>query len=216
MGHLRPRLRSGRRRHDDGTGLPGIESHCLGQDLAACKDTLDWAFDIIRTERRLLAACHSAPARPLHQRRPQGWYRDDLDEHAERDPTSAMPSGAGGAVRRAGVQDAVRQVQHAFDEARQAEEPDPALLLQHAFAPTPIMEEIGGAGEKIPFFRSWWTRPPCHDGGLAVDPLMLLYGQDVGEGSAGVPGGGHPYQKFGDDRVFNTPIRKPSRAARSA
>ena len=91
-------------------GFPGLESRTVaGHDLAACKDTLDWAFDIIRTERRPVLVHATVPLLGHHTsgvRRE--WYRDDLDEHAERDPMTHLRHALQqGVVRRIGrVQDA--------------------------------------------------------------------------------------------------------------
>ena len=198
-------------------GFPGLESRTVaGHDLAACKDALDWAFHTIRTERRPILVHATVPLLGHHTsgvRRE--WYRDDLEEHAERDPLAhlrhaLLEQGVSSAELDA-VQDAVRQeVQQAFDEARQAEEPDPALLLQHAFAPTPITEETGQrAGEdpepQIMVDQALHAMTEV----LAADPLTLLYGQDVGGRLGGVfREAATLAQKFGDDRVFNTPIQE--------
>ncbi|MGB0171331.1 MAG: alpha-ketoacid dehydrogenase subunit alpha/beta [Flavobacteriales bacterium] len=198
-------------------GFPGLESRTVaGHDLAACKDALDWAFHTIRTERRPVLVHATVPLLGHHTsgvRRE--WYRDDLEEHAERDPLAhlrhaLLEQGVSSAELDA-VQDTVRkEVQQAFDEARQAEEPDPALLLHHAFAPTPITEETGQrAGEdpepQIMVDQALHAMTEV----LAADPLTLLYGQDVGGRLGGVfREAATLAQKFGDDRVFNTPIQE--------
>ena len=198
-------------------GFPGLDSRTVsGHDLAACKDALDWAFHTIRTERRPVLVHATVPLLGHHTsgvRRE--WYRDDLEEHAERDPLvhlrhALLEQGVSSAELDE-VQDAVRQeVQQAFDEARQAEEPDPALLLHHAFAPTPITEETGQrAGEdpepQIMVDQALHAMTEV----LAADPLTLLYGQDVGGRLGGVfREAATLAQKFGDDRVFNTPIQE--------
>ena len=156
-----------RRRHHHGTGLPGHWNPAPSPaDLAACKDALDWAFHTIRTERRPVLVHATVPLLGHHTsgvRRE--WYRDDLEEHAERDPLAHLRHAL--LERRASLppnwtpfKDAVRQeVQQAFDEARQAEEPDPALLLLHAFAPTPSPRRPAGVPVRTPNPRSWSTRP---------------------------------------------------------
>ena len=136
---------------------PGLESRTVaGHDLAACQDALDWAFDTIRTERRPVLVHATVPLLGHHTsgvRRE--WYRDDLEEHAQRDPLThlrnALLDQGVSSDELDDVQDAVRkEVQRAFDEAQQADEPDPALLLEHAFAHTPITEETGRrAGEDV-------------------------------------------------------------------
>ena len=198
-------------------GFPGLESRTVaGHDLAACKETLDWAFETIRTERRPVLVHATVPLLGHHTsgvRRE--WYRDDLEEHAERDPLThlrlALLEQGVSSAQLDDVQDTVRkEVRQAFDEARQAEEPDPALLLQHAYAPTPITEETGrrigdDPEPQIMVDQALHAMTEV----LASDPLTLLYGQDVGGRLGGVfREAATLAQKFGDERVFNTPIQE--------
>lgn len=196
---------------------PGLESRTVaGHDLAACQDALDWAFDTIRTERRPVLVHATVPLLGHHTsgvRRE--WYRDDLEEHAQRDPLThlrnALLDQGVSSDELDDVQDAVRkEVQRAFDEAQQADEPDPALLLEHAFAPTPITEETGRrAGEDVEPQIMVDQALHAMTELLAADPLTLFYGQDVGGRLGGVfREAATLAQKFGDDRVFNTPIQE--------
>ena len=143
------------------------------------------------------------------------WYRDDLEEHRERDPLAHLRA----RLLKAGhkdkaldqAADAVQQeVETAFDEARTAPEPDPEALLPHAFAPTDCTAETGrregdDTEPQIMVDQALHAMQEV----LASDPLTLLYGQDVGGRLGGVfREAATLAQKFGDDRVFNTPIQE--------
>jgi 2-oxoisovalerate dehydrogenase E1 component len=97
-----------------------------------------------------------------------------------------------------------------FKLAVEAENPTPETLTLHEFAPTPVLEE---AGEREPAK----AEPVIMvDAALhAVDELMkkhpecLLYGQDVGARLGGVfREAATLAKKYGDNRVFNTPIQE--------
>lgn len=97
-----------------------------------------------------------------------------------------------------------------FKMACEAENPAPETLTLHEFAPTPVTEEIG---ERSPA----GAEPIIMvDAALhAVDELMkkhpecLLYGQDVGARLGGVfREAATLAKKYGDNRVFNTPIQE--------
>lgn len=97
-----------------------------------------------------------------------------------------------------------------YDEALAAEDPTSADLFTHDFAPTPITEE---KGERSP---KGAEKVVMVDSALfAIEELMkkhkecLLYGQDVGGRLGGVfREAATLAQKFGDHRVFNTPIQE--------
>ncbi|MFK7937141.1 MAG: alpha-ketoacid dehydrogenase subunit beta, partial [Saprospiraceae bacterium] len=98
----------------------------------------------------------------------------------------------------------------AFTKAQTAEDPTPADLFTHAFAPTPITKE---SGERTPTENNEKVMVDCAL--LAVEELMrehkecLLYGQDVGHRLGGVfREAATLAQKFGKERVFNTPIQE--------
>jgi 2-oxoisovalerate dehydrogenase E1 component len=97
-----------------------------------------------------------------------------------------------------------------FEQALKADDPRSEDLFTHDFAPTAIVEESG-------------NRTPDRDDSVvmvdcalfAVEELMrkhpecLLYGQDVGARLGGVfREAATLAQKFGDARVFNTPIQE--------
>jgi 2-oxoisovalerate dehydrogenase E1 component len=97
-----------------------------------------------------------------------------------------------------------------FDQAQLAEDPRPEDLFTHDFAPTPITEETG---VRVPPREDKVVMVDCAL--FAVEELMrkhpecLLYGQDVGARLGGVfREAATLAQKFGDSRVFNTPIQE--------
>ena len=97
-----------------------------------------------------------------------------------------------------------------FERAQHAEDPSPEDLMTHIFAPTPILEEKGirkpEGGKEVVMVDA-----ALH----AVDEIMrkhpesLLYGQDVGGELGGVfREAALLAKKYGDKRVFNTPIQE--------
>jgi 2-oxoisovalerate dehydrogenase E1 component len=143
------------------------------------------------------------------------WYRDDLEEAQSSDPFPVLQKQLLDVGFTANEIEniealAVAKVQADFDKAQLAEDPSPEDLFTHDFAPTTITEEVG-------------NRNPTRDDKVvmvdcalfAVEELMkkhrecLLYGQDVGGRLGGVfREAATLAQKFGDERVFNTPIQE--------
>ena len=141
--------------------------------------------------------------------------RDDLEEHQKNDPYPILKA----AVKKSGVstkdinkiEKSTRSlVEQSLKEAAAAPDPDPSDLYTHDYAPTPITEEKGvrnpeGAEETVMVDSAL----------IGLTELMqdhkecLLYGQDVGGRLGGVfREAATLAQKFGDDRVFNTPIQE--------
>jgi 2-oxoisovalerate dehydrogenase E1 component len=143
------------------------------------------------------------------------WYRDDLDEARSRDPypvfiQELLKEGISKADIEAVEREAGEKVQNDFKRALQAEDPKPEDLFTHAFADTPVASE---AGTRTPENGKEVVMVDCalH----AIEELMrehpecLLYGQDVGKRLGGVfREAATLAQKFGDERVFNTPIQE--------
>jgi len=101
-------------------------------------------------------------------------------------------------------------IEKTFWEVVSAPEPDPASITQHVYAPTPITEERGqrcpaGAPETLMVDAALHAVEEI----LAAHPEALFYGQDVGRRLGGVfREAATLAQKFGDARVFNTPIQE--------
>ena len=140
-------------------------------------------------------------------------YRDDLEEHAKRDPLPKLEA----LLKKYDFsqewldkvrEESVKEIELSYNEALNEPDPNPEDLFDYDFAPTPITEEKGV------------REPDDSDLTLMVDcalfavqeiledhPEALLYGQDVGGRLGGVfREAATLAKKFGDDRVFNTPI----------
>ena len=97
-----------------------------------------------------------------------------------------------------------------FARAIAAKDPDPKQVQEHVFAPTPIIEE---QGERVPAGANpvIMVDAARHaiDELMAQHPECLFYGQDVGRRLGGVfREAAGLAAKYGDDRVFNTPIQE--------
>lgn len=187
-----------------------------GADMEGSIRVMDEAFRRVREKRRPVLVHAEVPLLGHHTsgvRRE--WYRDDLEAHGQRDP---LPR-ARQTLRDAGFSEKqlIRwegqiqaEVQAAFDRAKSAEEPRGEDLLPHVMAPTNITEE---SGERAPENGEETLMVDCalHAMQEILDehPEALLYGQDVGGRLGGVfREAATLAQKFGDSRVFNTPIQE--------
>ena len=143
------------------------------------------------------------------------WYRDDLEEHRSRDPypifkKQLLENGFTEKQLQKIEEDARHLVDADFERAKNAEDPKPEDLFKHVFAPTDLSEE---KGERSPEDRKPTVMVDCAL--FAVRELMekhpecLLYGQDVGGRLGGVfREAATLADRFGDERVFNTPIQE--------
>jgi len=196
-------------------GFKYIETRSIdGTDFELSYNTIREILDTIRKERRPFLLHSKVPLLGHHTSGVRmEWYRDDLEESWKRDPFIKMKN----RLTEIGLdvteiekieKEARELVDKDFEEALDAPDPKPEDLFSHVFAPTPVTEELGVRspenGEKTLMV----------DCGLhAVEEVMrehpeaLLYGQDVGKRLGGVfREAATLAQKFGDDRVFNTPI----------
>lgn len=142
--------------------------------------------------------------------------KEDLAEHAKRDPGPALRK----VLKKIGVSDEKLDkieieerafIEEEFERAKAAPDPDPASIEEHVYAPTSITEEKGTripnpASEKV-----FMVDAALH----AMEELMkeypecLFYGQDVGKRIGGVFREAATLgNKFGDKRVFNTAIQE--------
>jgi len=97
-----------------------------------------------------------------------------------------------------------------YDAALAEEDPSPEDLFTHDFAPTPITEERGvRAPENSEATVMVDSALSAVEELMRKHPECLLYGQDVGGRLGGVfREAATLAQKFGDNRVFNTPIQE--------
>ncbi len=198
-------------------GFHGIEAISIdGANFTESYEALQKVVQTIRNERRPFLVHAKVPLLNHHTSGVRmEWYRDDLDEAKSRDPHPVLikqleDAGFSSEEIKNIESKAVAQVQADFDKAQLAEDPSPEDLFTHDFAPTPITEEVG---ERNPDREEKVVMVDCAL--FAVEELMkkhsecLLYGQDVGGRLGGVfREAATLAQKFGDDRVFNTPIQE--------
>jgi 2-oxoisovalerate dehydrogenase E1 component len=198
-------------------GFAGLETRSIdGTDFKLCFDTLSEVISLIRKERRPFLVHAKVPLLNHHTSGVRmEWYRDDLEEDKLQDPypkllrLMLMEGWSPLQLKRIEAK-SLEIVRADFERARAAANPMPSDLYTHAFAPTPITVEIGnrqpeGAEVKVMVDSAL----------IAIEELMrrhpecVLYGQDVGRRLGGVfREAATLAQKFGDDRVFNTPIQE--------
>ncbi len=198
-------------------GFHGIEAISIdGANFIESYLAIQNVLETMRKERRPFLVHAKVPLLNHHTSGVRmEWYRDDLEEAKSRDPypvlqQQLLDAGFTAAAISKIEQDAIIKVKADFEEAQLAEDPKPADLFTHDFAPTPITEE---AGERNPQREDKVVMVDCAL--FAVEELMkkhpecLLYGQDVGGRLGGVfREAATLAQKFGDERVFNTPIQE--------
>jgi len=198
-------------------GFKGLDVRSIdGTDFAECWNTLAEVLQLIREERRPFLVHATVPLLNHHTSGVRKhMYRDDLEEQQKRDPYPKL--------RRALLESEVReetilqleeevaeQVARDYERAQAAEDPRPEDLFTHDFAPTPITEEAGtrapeGAEETVMVDSALFAVEEL----MHKHPECLLYGQDVGGRLGGVfREAATLAQKFGDERVFNTPIQE--------
>lgn len=197
--------------------FPGIEVRSIdGTDFMTAYTTMREVIELARSERRPFMVHARVPLLGHHTsgvRRE--WYRHDLEEHQSRDPyprfkRTLIELGLSALELEALEREASETVSTDFKNAQHAEDPRPEDLLNHVWAPTPVTEE---RGERAPADKAPTLMVDCAL--FAVQEIMedhpesLLYGQDVGGRLGGVfREAATLAQKFGDDRVFNTPIQE--------
>lgn len=198
-------------------GFHGITPVTLnGSDFLACYSTLDEIIKAMRKDRKPFLVHATVPLLNHHTSGVRmEWYRDDLDKAAKRDPYPVLKRQlleygfSENQIIRI-EEEAQENVHSDYRMALKAADPNPDDLFTHDFVPTTVLEE---KGEKSPENGQKVVMVDCalH----AVEELMkahpecLLYGQDVGKRLGGVfREAATLADKFGDDRVFNTPIQE--------
>lgn len=198
-------------------GFNGLEAISIdGANFTESFQTIQNVLKIMRKERRPFLVHAKVPLLNHHTSGVRmEWYRDDLDEAKSRDPfpvliKQMLDAGFTESQLDDLTEKAVSKVKSDFERAQQAEDPSPEDLFTHDFASTPITEE---KGERSPEREDKVVMVDCAL--FAVEELMrkhpesLLYGQDVGARLGGVfREAATLAQKFGDERVFNTPIQE--------
>jgi 2-oxoisovalerate dehydrogenase E1 component len=199
-------------------GFKGMDRMAVdGSDFVDSYLGLKKTFELVRRKRGPVLVHAKCPLLGHHTsgvRRE--WYRgEDLDKHRKSDPHIRLTNylidvGVALDELKAIEARAAKKVHEHYKLAVSAPDPDPAEFDSHEFAPSPIVEEKGRR------FPSGSEKVLMVDAALhAVDDLLkkhpeaLFYGQDVGGRLGGVfREAATLAQKYGDDRVFNTPIQE--------
>ena len=190
-----------------------------GSDFEESYEKFGEMLDFVRSKRKPVLIHAKVPLLGNHTSGVRKeWYRseEDLAEDFKNDPVPKLRK----VLLKAGIaedkiirdrkQTAIEKANDSFKRAVEADEPMPESIYLHEFAPTTITEESG--------VREPEGREPIImvDAGLfAVNEILkkhpeaILYGQDVGKRLGGVfREAATLAQKYGDNRVFNTPIQE--------
>lgn len=198
-------------------GFKGLEAVTIdGTDFFTCYDTMSRIMTSMRRDPRPWLVHARVPLLNHHTSGVRKeWYRDDLEIAAQRDPyprfrNELLELGIAEEELLGIEAEAFTKVRADFEKAYASEDPRPEDLFTHDFAPTPVTEE---KGDRSPAGGETKVMVDCAL--FAIQELMtkhkecLLYGQDVGGRLGGVfREAATLAQKFGDDRVFNTPIQE--------
>ena len=205
--------------YDFAAGFVGLNRMKVdGTDFEASFEAMKKAVDFVRAERKPMLVCASTVLIGHHTsgvRRE--FYRDeeDLEKHRAKDPgvllrNRLLEEGVDEELLKQIEKKSRLEVERAFQKAIDAEDPKPETVEDHVFAPTPITEEIGEREGENPE-KIVMVDAAIH----AIQEIMwkhpeaLLYGQDVGERIGGVFRETVTLgKKFGNKRVFNTPIQE--------
>ena len=197
--------------------FPGMKVKSLdGTDFINCYNTIQEVIEDVRMHRRPWLIHCKVPLLGHHTsgvRRE--WYRDDLEAAQKRDPFPKFKKqlnnlGFAEASLDEITAEAREAVEIDYAKALEAEDPRPSDLFNYAYAPTPITEEKGerepaGKQPTVMVDSALFAVQEI----LAKYPEALLYGQDVGRRLGGVfREAATLAEKFGDERVFNTPIQE--------
>lgn len=204
---------------DFARGFPSLAVYDVdGTDFLACYGLVSTLFDQLRRERKPLLLHAKVPLIGHHTsgvRRE--WYRKpaDIATAQRHDPRLKLRQELLDIGLKSDVLDEIERqqqqcVQADFEKAKHAPEPEPTTLLEHIFAPTPVTTEEGNRtpanGKEVVMVDA-----ALHaiDEILKQYPEALFYGQDVGGELGGVfREAATLAKKYGDKRVFNTPIQE--------
>lgn len=187
-----------------------------GSDFVSSYRVLADALAVVRRERRPVLVLAQVPLLNHHTSGVRKeWYRDDLEEARKQDPYLKMKAllvahGLDEAAVLAAEERIKKQIEIDFKAVLAAEDPRPADLYTHVFAPTTVLEEQGlrapAEAEKVVMVDAALRAIREL---MARHPEALFYGQDVGARLGGVFREAATLAKqFGDHRVFNTPIQE--------
>lgn len=199
-------------------GFKGLErSRVDGTDFVDSYLGLRRAFAYVREHRAPMLVHARCPLLGHHTSGVRKeWYRgENLKQQQKGDPIPKLERYLRGIGEAAPTLEDIRRraterVQSDFEKAVAMPDPDPADFDTHEFAPTPVTAEQGtrcpARGEKVVMVDA-----ALHaiDEILQHHPEAVLYGQDVGGRLGGVfREAATLASKYGDHRVFNTPIQE--------
>jgi 2-oxoisovalerate dehydrogenase E1 component len=200
-------------------GFKGMKRmQCDGSDFTDAYETMEKGVALVRRERRPVLVHARVPLLGHHTsgvRKEFYRTREDLLKHGLYDPIPKLRQ----IILSAGIsQDEIlnievaveSEVSTAFKSAQNASEPAYSSVEKHVFAATEILKETGERNPKNA------EKVIMVDAALhAIEEIMedhpesILYGQDVGRRLGGVfREAATLAEKFGDHRVFNTPIQE--------
>jgi 2-oxoisovalerate dehydrogenase E1 component len=199
-------------------GFKGMERMRVdGSDFMDSYKGIEKAINFIRKHRAPILVHAKCPLLGHHTsgvRRE--WYRgEDLAIHQQEDPIVKFESllikeGIKQSTIKNVEDDVKKFVEAEYHKSLQSPDPEVEDYDSHEFAPTPITEEKGNrspkGAEKVVMVDA-----ALHavDEILKKHPEALFYGQDVGRRLGGVfREAATLAQKYGDQRVFNTPIQE--------
>jgi 2-oxoisovalerate dehydrogenase E1 component len=199
-------------------GFKGLERMRVdGSDFVESYAAISKAFQYVRKNRAPILVHAKCPLLGHHTSGVRKeWYRgDNLILQGEDDPLIKLKKW----LIDKGVKDselkkieatAFAKVESDYQRAIASADPDPADFDMHEFVPTLVVVESGNRSpakaEKVTVVDA-----ALHavDEILKTHPEAIFYGQDVGARLGGVfREAATLAQKYGDDRVFNTPIQE--------
>lgn len=198
-------------------GFKGLERMRVdGSDFVDSFEGMRKAIEYVRKKRAPILVHAKCPLLGHHTSGVRKeWYRgDNLEVQQQDDPLVKLEQQLFETTD-ASVFATIRERVAAFVEAEyqialQSPDPEVSEFDTHEFAPTPVTEEQGKrspkGGEKVVMVDA-----ALHavDEILKKHPEALFYGQDVGRRLGGVfREAATLAQKYGDERVFNTPIQE--------
>ena len=205
--------------YDFAAGFPGLKRVRVdGSDFEASYSAMHEVFQDVRSHRGPYMVHARVPLLGHHTSGVRKeFYRseDDLQNHYQNDPGPKLRQ----RLLAAGIQEqhivelerkVTLEIAGHFEQAVRAPDPDPSLVQEHVFVPTPVIKEEGNRApankEKVVMVDAalYAIREIMEE-----HPEVVLYGQDVGKRLGGVfREAATLADTFGDRRVFNTAIQE--------
>lgn len=200
-------------------GFKGLKRMRLdGSDFVESYKGIDEAISFVRNNRKPILVHAKVPLLGHHTSGVRKeWYRteEDLLKHTKNDPQPKLRK----LLKEIGIEkkeleeierDAVYKIEQQFKQAVESPDPDPQTVEDFIFAPSGATEEVGN---RTPVGKepSVMVDAALHavDELMAKHPECMFYGQDVGARLGGVFREAATLAgKYGNDRVFNTPIQE--------